>query len=36
MEKAIKEVRLTEVRTLEDSEEMIVEGYAVVLKVLQI
>ena len=30
MKKAIKEKRLREVRTLEDSEKMIVEGYAVV------
>lgn len=30
MEKAIKEVRLTEVRALEDEKEMIVEGYAVI------
>ena len=30
MEKAIKERRLTEVRALEDTEKMIVEGYAVV------
>lgn len=30
MEKAIKEIRLSEVRTLEDNEDMIVEGYAVV------
>ncbi len=32
MEKAIKEVRLTEVRALEDNEEMIIEGYAVVFE----
>ena len=32
MEKAIKEVRLTEVRALENEEEMIVEGYAVVFE----
>ena len=30
MKKAIKEKRLTELRTLEDNEKMIVEGYAVV------
>ena len=30
MEKAIKERRLTELRALEDSEEMIIEGYAAV------
>ena len=32
MEKAIKELRLSEVRTLEDDEKMIVEGYAVVFE----
>ena len=30
MEKAIKEIRLTEMRALEENEKMIVEGYAVV------
>lgn len=30
MEKAIKEIRLSEMRALEDEEKMIVEGYAVV------
>lgn len=30
MEKAIKEIRLTELRAVKDEEEMIVEGYAVV------
>lgn len=32
MEKAIKERRLTELRALEENEEMIVEGYAVVFE----
>lgn len=32
MEKAIKEVRLSEVRTLEENEKMVVEGYAVVFE----
>jgi len=32
MEKAIKELRLSELRTLEDNEKMIVEGYAVVFE----
>lgn len=32
MEKAIKEIRLSEVRALENTEEMIVEGYAVVFE----
>lgn len=32
MEKAIKELRITELRALENSEDMIVEGYAVVFE----
>lgn len=32
MEKAIKEIRLSEVRTLEENEKMVVEGYAVVFE----
>ena len=32
MEKAIKERRLTELRALEENNEMIVEGYAVVFE----